>query len=157
MVCQACLKRNVLSFSSPEPKAYGLANSVPVTPTSVVCPSIRLSACPSTFSNNSSETTGPIKVKFHMETPKHAGTKVRSNGSGHMTKMAATPIYGKYPLKIFLSKTRRLMTFGLGMLHCGCKAYQVCSNHDRRLTLAYLTSMSYLLTNAFKGKLFLKR
>ena len=30
-----------------------------------------------------------------------------------MTKMAATPIYGKNPLKIF-SRTRRLMTLGLG-------------------------------------------
>ena len=32
---------------------------------------------------------------------------------GHMTKMGATPIYGKNPLKIFFSGTR--MTFGLGM------------------------------------------
>ena len=71
---------------------------------------------PSTFSNIfSSETTGPIKLKFHMETPKDAGTKVCSNGSGHMTKMGAMPIYGKNPLKIFFSRTRRLMTLGLGM------------------------------------------
>ena len=42
-----------------------------------------------------SETTGPIKLKFHMETPLNGGMKVCSNGSGHMTKMAATPIYGK--------------------------------------------------------------
>ena len=34
---------------------------------------------------------------------------------GHMTKMAATPIYGINPLKIFFSITRRLMTLGLGM------------------------------------------
>ena len=34
---------------------------------------------------------------------------------GHITKMAATPIYGKNPLKIFFSGTRRLMTLGLGM------------------------------------------
>ena len=54
---------------------------------------------PSTFSNIfSPETTGPIKLKFHMETPKVAGTKVCSNGPGHMTKMAAMPIYGKNPL-----------------------------------------------------------
>ena len=33
-------------------------------------PSVRPSLRPSTFSNNfSSETTGPIKLKFHMETP----------------------------------------------------------------------------------------
>ena len=52
-------------------------------------PSVR----PSTFSNIfSSEITGLIKLKFHMETPKDAGTKVCSNGPGHMTKMASMPI-----------------------------------------------------------------
>ena len=34
---------------------------------------------------------------------------------GHMTKMAAMPIYGKNPLKYFFSRTRRPMTLGLGM------------------------------------------
>ena len=33
---------------------------------SLRCPSV---VRPSTFSNISSETTGPIKLKFHMETP----------------------------------------------------------------------------------------
>ena len=71
---------------------------------------------PSTFSNIfSSETTGPIKLKFHMETPEDAGMKVCSNGPVHMTKMAAMPIYGKNPLKIFFSRARRPMTLGLGM------------------------------------------
>ena len=37
-----------------------------------------------------------------------------SNCSGHMTKTATTPIYGKNPLKFFF-RTRRPMTFGLGM------------------------------------------
>ena len=41
--------------------------------------------------------TGPIELIFHMETPKDGGTKVFSNGRRHMTKMAATPIYGKNP------------------------------------------------------------
>ena len=43
----------------------------------------------------SSETTGPIKVKFHMELPWNGWTKVCSNVPGHMTKMAAIPKYGK--------------------------------------------------------------
>ena len=43
----------------------------------------------------SSETTGPIKVKFHMELLWGGGTKVCSNGPGHMTEMAPMPIYGK--------------------------------------------------------------
>ena len=52
--------------------------------------------CLSTFSNVfSSETTGPIETKFHLEPPWEGGTKVCSNGPGHMTKMAAMPIYGK--------------------------------------------------------------
>ena len=51
---------------------------------------------PSTFSNIfSSETTWPIKAKFYVEPPWEGGTKVCINGPGHMTKMAARPIYGK--------------------------------------------------------------
>ena len=51
---------------------------------------------PSTISNIiSSETTGPIKAKFYVEPPWEGGTKVYMNGPGHMTKMAAMPIYGK--------------------------------------------------------------
>ena len=40
-----------------------------------------------------------------MEPPWVGGTKVCSRGLGHMTKMDATPIYGKNPLKIFFSGT----------------------------------------------------
>ena len=48
------------------------------------------------FSNIfSSEATGPIEAKFHMEPPSVVGKKVCSNGLGHMTKMATMPIYGK--------------------------------------------------------------
>ena len=43
----------------------------------------------------SSETTGPIKVKFHLQLLWDGGTKICSNGPGHMTKMAAMTIYGK--------------------------------------------------------------
>ena len=51
---------------------------------------------PSTFSNVfSSETAWPIKAKFYVEPPWEGGTKVCINGPGHMTKMAAMPIYGK--------------------------------------------------------------
>ena len=37
----------------------------------------------------SSETTGPVKVKFHMEPHWVGGTKVCSLHPGHLTKMAA--------------------------------------------------------------------
>ena len=50
-----------------------------------------------------------------METPLDAGTKVCSNGPGHMTMMATMPIYSKNSLKIFFSRTRRPMTLGLNM------------------------------------------
>ena len=36
-----------------------------------------------------------IEAKFHVESPWDGGTKVCSNGPGHMTNMAAMPIYGK--------------------------------------------------------------
>ena len=48
----------------------------------------------------------PIRVKFHMEPPWDGGTKVCSNGPGHMTKMAVTPIYGKN-LKKFLLRNQK--------------------------------------------------
>ena len=51
---------------------------------------------PFTFSNVfSSETAWAIKAKFYVEPPWERGTKVYINGPGHMTKMAAMPIYGK--------------------------------------------------------------
>ena len=40
-------------------------------------------------------TTRPFEAKFHVEPPWDGGTKACSNGPGHMTKMAAMPIYGK--------------------------------------------------------------
>ena len=60
---------------------------------SVFCPSVNM------FNIFSSETTGPIKLKFHIETLQDVGTKVCSYGPGHMTKMAVMPIYGKNLLK----------------------------------------------------------
>ena len=41
----------------------------------------------------SSETAWPIKAKLYVEPPWEGGTKVYINGPGHMTKMAAMPIY----------------------------------------------------------------
>ena len=59
-------------------------------------PSASVVRRPFTFSNIfSSETARPIKAKFYVEPPWEGGTKVCINGPGHMTKMAAMPIYGK--------------------------------------------------------------
>ena len=48
---------------------------------------------------------------------------------GHMTKMAAMPIYGKNPSKIF-SRTSWLISTNLGMQHWGLLPIIVCSDED---------------------------
>ena len=83
---------------------------------------------PSTHQNIvSSETTKPFELKFHMKTPYDRLAKICTNCTGHMTKMATTPIYGKNPLKVFFG-TKRPMALGLGMSHWGCGPYQICTN-----------------------------
>ena len=50
----------------------------------------------STFSNFVfSKNTRPVEAKFQMEPPWDRGTKVCSNGPGHLTSMAAMPIFDK--------------------------------------------------------------
>ena len=65
--------------------------------------------------------------------------KVCLRDLSHMTKMAATPIYGKNPLKIF-SRTGGPISTKLCMLHRGLQPIIVCSNDDPRMTLAYFTA-----------------
>ena len=68
---------------------------------------------PSTHLNIvSSETTRPIELKFHLKTPYDRLAKIYTNCTGHMTKMATTPIYGKNPLNIFFSGTKRANRLG---------------------------------------------
>ena len=62
-----------------------------------------------------SETAGPIKAKFYVEPPWVGGTIFCSQHLGHMTKMAAMPIYGKNPSKIFFSRTSGPIYTKLGM------------------------------------------
>ena len=51
---------------------------------------------PSTFSKDFSfETTGPISIKFHMQPLDRGENKVCIFRPGHLTKMAAMPIYSK--------------------------------------------------------------
>ena len=64
---------------------------------------------------NFSETAGPIKAKFYVEPSWVGGTIFCSRHLGHMTKMAATPIYGKNPSKIFFSRTGEWIFTKLGM------------------------------------------
>ena len=71
--------------------------------------SVRRSHC-----SNISETARPIKAKFPVEPLWVGGTKFCSRHLDHMSKMAASPIYGKNPSKIF-SRTRSTMILKLGM------------------------------------------
>ena len=58
---------------------------------------------------------GQIELKFHVKTPYDKLASIYAKYFGHMTKMTATPIYGKNPLKIFFFRNRRPMTLRLGM------------------------------------------
>ena len=81
-----------------------------------------------------------------MEPPWEGGTKVYINGPGHMTKMAATPIYGTpRPSKIF-SKTGGPIFMKLGMQHRGLLLIIVYINDDPGVTLTYFTPRSNLET-----------
>ena len=110
----------------------------------------------STFSNIfSSETTGPIEANFHMKPPLDRRTKVCSNGPGHITKVAAMPIYDKNLKKIFFSGIKRSITLKLVMQHRVLEYHQICSKDDPGMTLTYFTARSNLVPYAFvseKGK-----
>ena len=69
-----------------------------------------------------SQTIGPIELKFHVRTPYDKLAKIYTKYFGHMTKMAATPIYGKKPFKNLLFQNQKAGDLGtwyvaLGM--CG--------------------------------------
>ena len=66
------------------------------------------------------------------------------NNLVHATKMAAMPIYGKTPSKIF-SETGGPISKKLCMKHQWLKYYNVYINHDPVVTLTYFTkhSMKY--------------
>ena len=62
-----------------------------------------------------SETAWPMKAKFYVEHQWVGETKVWSRSPGHMTKMAATPLYVKNRSKIFFSRTSVPISMKLGM------------------------------------------
>ena len=110
--------------SSPEPSgSQGELIVYPcsvVRPSSVRRPSVRRPSVvrrPPFSKIFSSETAWPIKAKFYMKHLWEGGTNVYINNPGHMTKMAAMPIYGKNPSKIFFSGTTGLISTKLGMKH----------------------------------------
>ena len=71
-----------------------------------------------------------------------------------MTKMAAMPIYGKNPSKIFFSETNRLISRKLGVKHRWRKYFNVYINHDTVMTLTKFMARSTWVAYAFElGKL----
>ena len=71
-----------------------------------------------------------------------------------MTKMAAMPIYGKNPSKIFFSGTGGPISKKLGVKHLWLKYYNVYINHDPVMTLTQFMARSTWVDHAFKwGKL----
>ena len=77
------------------------------------------------------------------------------NNLGHMTKMAAMPIYGKNPSKIF-SETNRQISMKLGVKHRWLKYYNVYINHDPAMTLTQFMARSTWVASAFEWEKLLK-
>ena len=75
-----------------------------------------------------------------MEPPTEGETKVCINGPGHMTKMAAMPIYGKN-----LKKSSSPEQAGRFPRNLVCSII-VCKNDDPGVTLTYFTARSNLET-----------
>ena len=97
--------------------------------------------CVSTFSNIfSSETTKAIEAKFHMESPWDSGTKVCSNGPGHMTKWPPCPYMVK-TLKSLLLRNQRADDLETWYAASGALVF---SNDDPGLSLVYFTARSKL-------------
>ena len=130
-------KKRQLLFSSTELKAHRRAYRIPM----LRRPSVLR---PFTISNIfSSETACPIKAKFYMEPPWVGGMKVYSGHLCHMTKMAATPIHGKNPIKIFFYGP---ISTKIGMQNRGLLSIIVCSNDDPGVTLTYFMARSNFQT-----------
>ena len=76
------------------------------------------------------------------------------NNLGHMTKMAAMPIYGKNPSKIIFSETNRLISRKLGVRHRWLKYSNVCINHDPVMTLTkFMARSTWVACASELGKL----
>ena len=72
--------------------------------------------------------------------------KIHQHNAGHMTMMAAMPIYGKNTLKIFFPGTTGLILMKLCMKHQRPKPFKFCSNYDPWLTLTCFIARSNFAT-----------
>ena len=76
----------------------------------------------------------------------HGSGEQNLQGLGHMTKIAATPIYGKNSSKSSSPEPKSQWPCGLV---CSIGPVIVCSNDDPRLTLTYFTARSNFVSYAF--------
>ena len=121
-------------ISPPEPLGYWWAYSIG-RPLSSVCIYVYMYVSVlSIFSNIFfSETTGLNEAKFHVEPSWDGWTKVCSNGLGHMTKMAAMPIYGKNLKKSSCPGPKGWWPWNL-VFSIGCMSY---TNFVQMMTLGW--------------------
>ena len=71
---------------------------------------------------------------------------ISEHDAGHMTKMAAMPIYGKNTLKIFFPGTRWTISTKHGMKHWRLKPIIIGSNDNPGLTMTNFTARSNFAT-----------
>ena len=72
--------------------------------------------------------------------------EINKHDAGHMTKMAAKPIYGINTLKILFPGTCGSISMKLGIKHQRFKLIIFCSTDNPVLILTYLTARSNFAT-----------
>ena len=68
--------------------------------------------------------------------------KIYQHDAGQMTKMAAMPIYGKIPFKMFYPGSSGTISTKLGIKHQGLQPIIVCPNYYPGLTVTYFLARS---------------
>ena len=91
------------------------------------------------LSNICSKASGPVEAKDQPLLV--TGTKVCSNGYGHMTKMATLPKYS-YSFRFPSLLTKRPMTLKFGTQHLGLWPCKIYSNDDPGVTLTCFLTRS---------------
>ena len=105
-----------------------------------------LVVCHPPFSKSFSRTAWLNKAKFHIEPHWDGGTKICSRSLGHMTKMAAMPVYGQ---KSSSPEPKGQWPCGLVCSIGDSGPIIVCSNDDPWLTLTCFTARSNLVPYVF--------
>ena len=78
--------------------------------------------------------------------------EIHQHNAGHMTKMAAMPIYGKNTWKFFFPGTIGPILTKLCIKYQRPKPFIICANYDPRFTLTYFTARSNLQLMLYMGK-----